>query len=158
MIRLGAGYLASWGNLSEEQRADALDLARRMWGNDAEWAALSEAARIFAVLRLPMVARELDPIADTVRCVNCRDTGFQPGREYGLWFCAACDKGLAMEAGYWRRLRFPEVRGRRVASTEGKRRFAAYAALKPQRAERIRVEITRLVLQEQERPDQSEGA
>lgn len=153
MKPVSSGQLSGWSKLRAEDRTAALEMARKAWADEESWSALPEHAQIFAALTLPMVRSVLDPFADTVKCLNCSDSGFQSGKVYGVWFCAACDKGLVLEAGYWRRVRFPQVRGRRIASAKGKREFELYSASKPHRAERVRAEISRLVRQEQERAE-----
>lgn len=154
MIPAASGEIRRWFKLTEAQRADALEHTRRSWG-DEDWADLPEHARIFAALTLPMV-RPFDRVLDTVKCLNCRDSGFQQGHEYGVWFCSVCEKGLVLEAGHWRRLRFPEVRGHRVASAAGKQEFEAYVARKPYRGELVRKAIADLVERDKARDEGGE--
>lgn len=154
MKPVASGQLSGWAKLSAEDRTAALEMARKEWGDDREWDSLPEHAKIWATFALPMVRKEPDRVLDTVACLTCHDSGFQPGRKYGVWFCFVCEKGLLLEAGHWRKVRFPEVRGRRIASTVGKREFEDYAFANPARAEKVKRAIAELVRREHEKADQ----
>lgn len=157
MIPPATGQIDGWFKLTEEQREAALEHTRRVWADD-DWPSLPEHAQIFAALTLMMVRTIPDRVLDTAACANCRDSGFQSGVEYGVWFCSVCDKGLLLEAGHWRRVRFPEVRGHRMASVSGKRGFEEYAAAHPQRAERVRNAMKEQVQRERDRAETEDQA
>ncbi len=150
MRRIASGQLYPWHNLRLSERSSRIAAARIAWVDDAEWDSLPEHARIFAAITLPMTRHRPDPFADTKRCLACQDLGFER-RSTGIWFCQSCDPGLVREAGYWRKMRFPETRGRKVASTRGKREFDEHFANLPMRREQIRAAIAELVRKEHDR-------
>jgi len=143
----------AWRALPPEERESRTARAETLWNSMREagepyWSELYEGARYQACLWLDAIDNEQRGQDErTYRCAVCFDRGFVPqGR--GVWFCT-CDLGTLGEAGYWRRTRTPQDRGRRTHSVIGQRQWEEYAERHPQRANQIRAAIAEMVKREQ---------